>query len=196
VKFQTLAVVRHPLPRVWEAMRDNLPQLAAHLEDIESITIAERTESPGVVSLVNIWRAKPNLPEFLARHVDTAKFAWTDRALWDEAAMTCVWRIEPHVFGSYFESRGETRFEPAMGGRGTRITFSGEAEIKIGSVGQGVRKAVEGALLDGAMTFGQGIIARTFRKLAEALGAHLDADVCTTAAASPSGSLTTKREET
>jgi hypothetical protein len=174
-------------------MRDELPQLAAHLEDIESITTTERTEAPGVVSLVNIWRAKPKLPEFLARYVDATKFAWTDRALWDEATKTCIWRIEPHVFGSYFESHGETRFEPAMGGRGTRITFSGEAEIKIGNVGDGVRKVLEDTLFKGAMSFAQGIIAKNFRKMADALGAHLDAQVCAASTPLPGDAATTKR---
>ncbi len=196
MKFQTLALVRYPLPRAWNAMRDELPQLASHLEDIESITTTERTESPGVVSLVNIWRAKPKLPEFLARYVDTTKFAWTDRALWEEATKTCTWRIEPHMFGSYFESRGETRFEPAMGGRGTRITFSGEAEIKIGNVAGEVRKVLEDTLFKGAMSFAQGIIARNFRKMADALAAHLDAQVHAASTSRLGDAATTQRGKT
>ncbi len=175
MKFQTLALVRYPLPVAWNAMRDNLSQIADHLEDIESITMTERTDAPGVVSLVNVWRAKPKLPEFLARHVDATKFAWTDRAEWKEASRTCQWRIEPHVFRSYFDSHGETRFEPAMGGRGTRITFSGEADIRISTLGDGVRKVLEDTLFKGAMSFAQGIISKNFRKMADALGAYLDA---------------------
>lgn len=194
MKFQTLALVKHPLPRVWIVMRDELPQLAGHLDDIESITTTERTDAPGEVSIVNIWRAKPKLPEMLARYVDTTKFAWIDRALWHEASKTCRWRIEPQVFSSYFDSRGETRFEPAMGDRGTRITFSGEAEIKIGKVGDGVRKVLEDTLFKGAMSFVQGIISRNFRKMADALGAHLDAEVRAASSLLP-GAIKKKRKE-
>jgi hypothetical protein len=175
VKFQTLALVKYPLPRVWKAMRDELSQLARHLDDIESITTTGRTETPDTISIVNIWRAKPKLPELLARHVDTSKFAWTDYASWNEQEKICRWRIEPQVFGTYFGSSGETRFEPAMGGRGTRITFSGEAEIKISMVGDGVRKVLEDTIFKGAMGFIQGIITKNFRKMADALGKHLDA---------------------
>lgn len=192
MKFQTLALVKHPLPRVWNVMRDELPQLAGHLDDIESITTTERTDAPGEVSIVNVWRAKPKLPELLARHVDTTKFAWIDRALWHEASKTCRWRIEPQVFSSYFDSRGETRFEPAMGGRGTRITFSGEAEIKIGNDGDRLRKVLEETLFKGAMSFVQGIISRNFRKMADALGAHLDAEVRSASSPRPGGAKTKK----
>lgn len=175
MKFQTLALVKHPLPRVWKAMRDELPLLASRIDDIESITTTQRSESPGQISIVNIWRARPTLPEMLAKHVDTASLAWTDRAVWDEESKTCRWSIEPHVFSGHFECRGETRFEPAMGGRGTRITFSGEAEIKFGLFGDGVRKVLEDTLFKGAMGFVQDIISKNFRKIATALEKHLDA---------------------
>jgi hypothetical protein len=193
VKFQTLALVRHPLTRVWNAMRDELPQLVDHLEDIESITTTDRIDEPGVVSMVNIWRAKPKLPEFLVHHIDAAKFAWTDRAIWNEASKTCIWHIEPHLFGSYCEISGETRFEPAMGGLGTRTTFSIEAEIKLGAAGDGIRKVFEETLFKGATSFAQGIIAKNFRKMADALGAYLDAKDCASSAPLPGGAATTKR---
>ena len=185
MKFQTLALAKHPLPRIWGAMRDELSQLARHLDDIESITATERTESPEQILIVNIWRAKPKLPEILARHVDTTKVAWTDRAVWDEKSKICRWRIEPHVFSSYFDCRGDTRFEPAMGGRGTRITFSGEAEIKIELVGNGVQKVIEDTLLKGAMSFTQGIISKNFRKIVDALETHLDAEARSLQSGSP-----------
>jgi hypothetical protein len=62
-----------------------------------------------------------------------------------------------------------------MGGRGTRITFSGEAEITLGKSTDGVRKMLEDTLLKGVMSFAQGVIAKNFRKMADALNAHLDA---------------------
>jgi len=64
-----------------------------------------------------------------------------------------------------------------MGGRGTRITFSGEAEIKIGLVGNGVQKVLEDTLLKGVMSFIQSIISKNFRKIVDALETHLDAEV-------------------
>jgi hypothetical protein len=175
VKFQTLALVKYPLDRVWQAMRDEMPLLAKHLDDIESITQTERNDSPGQVSIVNLWRAKPKLPDILAKHVDTSKLAWTDCATWDEISHTCTWRIEPQLFSSHFNSRGQTTFEPAMGGRGTRITFSGEAEITLGKSSEGVRKMLEDTLFKGVMSFAQGVIAKNFRKMADALNTHLDA---------------------
>jgi hypothetical protein len=179
VNFQTLALIKHPLVRAWSAMRDELPQLVAHMEDIESITTTERTTSPGQVAIINIWRAKPKLPEMLARHFDTTKFAWTDHAVWDEQTKTCRWHIEPHVFSDYFKSHGETVFQPAMGGRGTRITFSGEAEMKLGPIGSGLSKMLENTLLKGAMSFVQGSISNNYRKIIEALEKHLNRETST-----------------
>lgn len=173
MKFQTLALVKHPLPRVWNAMRDELSQLAVHLDDIDSITVTDRSGTPDRLSIVNLWRAKPKLPDFLSAHIDTSKLAWTDYAVWDEQEKRCRWRIEPQVFANHFSSRGETSFTPAMGGRGTRITFTGEAEITISMVNDGVRKVLEETLFKGAMSFAHNMISKNFRKIAEALETHL-----------------------
>lgn len=175
MKFQTLTLVKYPLPRVWQTMRDEMPLLAEHLEDIESVTQTERTESPGQVAIVNLWQAKPKLPDLIAKHVDTTKFAWTDYATWDDATKICTWRIEPQLFSSLFKSQGQTHFVPAMGGRGTRITFSGEVEFSFGMATDGIQKMLEDTLLKGVMSFAQGVIAKNFRKMADALNTHLDA---------------------
>lgn len=179
MEFKTLALVKYPLPRVWQAMRDEMPRLSKHLDDIESITQTERTETPEMISIVNVWQAKPKLPDIIARHVDTSKFSWTDYAQWDERKMLCRWRIEPKAFTTHFGSSGETRFEPAMGGRGTRITFTGQAEVKISVVSDGVRKILEDTVLKSAMNFVQGVISKNFRKMADALAKHLESEAPT-----------------
>ncbi len=181
MKFQTLTIVKHPLPRVWLAMRDEMAQLAGHLDDIESITMKERTETEGIVSIANVWHAKPKLPDLIARHVDTSKFIWIDHASWDGQAHVCRWRIEPQVFSAYFSSSGETRFEPAMGGKGTRITFCGAAEIKVAKDSDGVPKILEDTIFKGAVSFIQGIIVSIFRKMADAVAKHLGAEQLTPA---------------
>jgi hypothetical protein len=61
--------------------------------------------------------------------------SWIDRNRWDGSTGICHWSIEPGAFGEHIACRGETGFAPAMGARGSRITFAGELDIKPGLLG-------------------------------------------------------------
>lgn len=174
MNFQTIVLVKHPLLPVWKAMRDDLSLLARHFDDMESITTTERKESSGSVAIVSVWKARPKLPDMIAKYVDRSKFVWTDYAVWDEATKTCRWHIEPRYFNDYFTNKGETRFEPAIGGSGTRITVVGNIEFKVAENAEGMRKVLEGTLFKGAMALAQRMITENFRKLGDALKIHLD----------------------
>lgn len=128
--FRCLVGLRHPADRVAPAIRDRLADIAPDLDDVERINIVERQEQPdGGLLLVNEWRISPKLPAALQNYVTPDMLGWLDRAEWSADATLCRWRIEPYFMPEAIRCSGETRFEPAMGGRGARVTFEGTLDV-------------------------------------------------------------------
>jgi hypothetical protein len=172
--FSTVSIVKHPIDRVWTVMRDDLADLADLMDDIESIHVELREEGPPIFKIVNVWTAHPRLPESVVRYLGSETFSWTDRAEWNEKRMECLWSIEPHRFRDRIRCVGATRFSPAMGGRGTRVVFSGEIEWNSQNL-PGLPSMLEEAVYAGAEALVKSLIPKNFRKITDAIAAHLDA---------------------
>ena len=135
-RFRSVLVLKRSQQELWTTIRDHLPQFAANVADIDEIREIERRIDPdGAVCIVNQWRVRQQLPAALSPVLKVDRFTWLDRNRWDQSSGTCHWSIEPAVFGEHIACRGETGFAPAMGGRGTRVTFAGELDINPGLLG-------------------------------------------------------------
>ena len=171
MKFKSVALIRHSVNATWIAMRDDLTDVAKLLDDVDSVRTEERTtQEDGVVRVVNVWRAAPKLPTAIARHVTPEMLTWTDTATWRDMEQICTWVIVPHYDVGGVRCEGSTRFEPAMGGSGTRLTLEGDLDWT------GLSASGEfGALLSrGAGSVVMQIIPRVFQKLASALTQYLE----------------------
>lgn len=172
--FHCLVGVRQPLDRVAAAIRDRLPDIAPDLDDVEGIRTVARTEhADGGVALVNEWRVNPKLPAALRAHVTPDMLGWLDHADWSADLTRCRWRIEPYFMAGAIRCAGETWFEPAMGGRGTRAIFDGSLDIDpsaLSNIPAAWRRPASAAveLLIGTL------IPKNFRKTADAATALLD----------------------
>ncbi len=167
--FKAVTVVRHPPSLVWETVRDRLPELVPYMGDVAAIVTISRVEpAPGIVRLVNRWTAKPPIPQALAGVIRPEMLGWTDYAEWRTAQGTCGWRIEPGFFPDRIKCAGQARYESAMAGRGTRVTFEGNLEIAAagGFLAGPVSGAIEG--------FVSGLIPRNAQNLYRAVGRFLD----------------------
>lgn len=174
MKFNTVSMVKHPLEQVWNLMRDDLPKLADHMEDIESIRVESSRQGEGVHQLVNIWQASVQLPFDVASHLGADLFCWTDHAEWHEAEHQCRWRIEHKRFGEHFDCAGVTQFQRAMGGRGTRVTFSGSIELRLSNMPK-VLGMLEDPTLKMVESMISKLIPKNFQKIASAVDSHLSA---------------------
>ena len=174
MKFNTVSVVKHPLENVWNLMRDNLPKLADHMEDIESIRVESSCQCDDVYQIINVWQARVRLPFDAASHMGDELFSWTDHAEWHEAEHQCRWRIEHKRFGKSFDCAGVTDFQPAMGGRGTRITFSGAIELSLSNVPKmlGILEDPTLKVVESMLTK---LIPKNFQKITTAIDRHLSA---------------------
>ncbi|HEV3408697.1 MAG TPA: hypothetical protein VG095_00250 [Chthoniobacterales bacterium] len=166
METRTVSVVKHPLEVVWSAMRDRLPEIAAGVEDVARVELKHRGErEDGSVEVEYVWHACPKIPAVIANHVRPEMLRWEDRALWRAHDHTCTWEIEPHAFAETIQCHGSPSYEPAMGGRGTRITFTNNFAV--------VRQ-LENPLLAIAEPLLRGLIPKNFQKVVGSLATLLD----------------------
>ncbi len=166
--FRDLVVIKQPLERVWTTVRDRLPDLAAQLDDVERIVVLEREPiGPGRLRLVNEWHSGQKIPKLLQNRLGAAAVSWIDRNQWDDSTHVCTWAIEPSLFPEHIRCAGSTSYAPAMGGRGTRITFAGDFELAPGAL-----KGLAGPLEQPATAFVESIVTvfipRNLRKVMDA----------------------------
>jgi hypothetical protein len=154
-------------------IRDRMPELAGHLEDVERVTVLSRRELPHGVRLVNEWRAKPSLPISLKPLTGKDVLIWLDHAEWDEKKMQCRWRIEPEFLSGRMHCNGMTCYEPAIGGKGCRITFEGQLDLEGGAL-RGLGKLLEGSISPLVEAIITTVIPRNFRRTVEAACRVLD----------------------
>ncbi|MDP3591402.1 hypothetical protein [Phenylobacterium sp.] len=128
--FRCLVGLKHPPQRVAAGVRDMMDQVAPALDQVEKIAAVTRVDRPdGGCALVNEWRVSPTLPATLNGLVTPDMLGWLDHAEWSSDLALCTWRIEPYFMAQAINCHGTTRFEPAMGGRGTRAVFEGKLDI-------------------------------------------------------------------
>lgn len=172
MQFKTVDLVKHGKEKVWATMRDDLSKLAEMMEDIESITETERTESPPVVHLVNIWKSALKIPQSIKMIIGSETLVWTDRGNWNNETHICEWTIEFLNLHDSVECRGTTVFEPALGGKGTKITFSGNLEWNSQKLA-----GIAGFFGETVMLMAEDIIdyaiQKNFRKIADTTGKYL-----------------------
>lgn len=161
-------MVKYPQEDVWAAVRDRLPEMVPYLDDVKSITQEYRLQNPDSVELINIWQADIDLPAKVKSIIDVDKLKWTDSAEWIESKQQCLWVIEPHFFKGRIDCTGSTRFEPAIGGRGTRITFAGELGIDVSNI-PGIPAFMEPAATKTVESLITTVIPKNFRKITDAL---------------------------
>ena len=174
MNIKTVCVIKHPIESVWFTMRDELPNLINLLEDIESITVQlYKNKNSAITEVVNVWAASPKLPKVLSKKLDPKMFIWTDYAKWNNDKLECVWRIVPHHFSDKANCAGSTKFENALGGRGTKVTFSGNIDWN-NQNHAGLSGILEDAVRKGIEVFVQSLIPKNFRKITGAVSTHLD----------------------
>lgn len=179
MNFKTISIIKFPVELSWITMMNKLPEIAKDVTDLESITEVERKQlDEDSVKIINIWIAKPNLPALVVKYINRNMLTWTDTANWNESKKCIDWEIRSHHFYEEMHCKGSTSFEPAMGGKGCRITFSGSLEWKgkvlslgLGILDNTISKAVESVLTQ--------MIPSNFRKITEVMGRYMEKNMVT-----------------
>lgn len=181
-KFKTIVVVTQPRAAVWSAIRDRLPELVPYLDDVRAIERETSSVEPnGTAHLVNRWIADVAIPEALRKFFSAEKLAWLDRAEWSLDEYVCRWSVEPVFLKHQIACSGVTRYEAAIGGRGTRVTFEGQ--LRFDAERSSVPHVLRGSVCVAVETFLGTLIPKNFQKLGRAVQAHLQAETGGTSAA-------------
>ncbi len=174
--FKSIVVVNHPVDLVWVTVRDRLPEIAAMLDDVNSVTVVEHEDArDGVVRQVNRWRSRTKIPEMLAKVVEADDLGWLDRAEWSEKDRCCRWTIEPSFLPGSIRCEGASTYAPAMGGRGARVTFEGTLDIDMAG-----QAALSGALARPLSAVAESVVSnlipKNFRKTLEAAASLIEGE--------------------
>jgi len=172
--FKSVSILKHPVDIAWNTMLNAMPEIGERVDELESITETERyTDEKGAIKVVSIWKAKPKLPDLVMKYIKPEMLVWDDTAVWLPSERKIEWEIKSHHFHEQMQCHGTTTFEPAMGGKGCRLTFFGSLQWngKIVSSGLGfvdhtITKAAEGVLTQ--------IIPSNFRKITDALEGQIN----------------------
>jgi len=171
VNLRRMVMLRVPPERVWSAMRDDLPSIASWMKGIESVTRLEHAgDAEGVVSTVHEWRASAGLPSGMGRFVEDGALTWVERASWHEGRLESRWTVESRLLAGSLSGSGSTRLEPAMGGRGSRMSFEISASLGPGALGPLGQGRLKGGLEDAAAT----LLAKTLQDLGAAVEVFLN----------------------
>ncbi|MET0180169.1 MAG: hypothetical protein ABW194_06755 [Novosphingobium sp.] len=165
-EFSALVVVRTPPERLFATMRDRLPELVATLSDIEKVDPLERRDEDDALLVVNRWHARQTIPKLLQQRLGRSRIDWLDTARWIEPRQVCTWEIAPSLGDGALTCAGETTFEPAMGGRGTRARFAGRLDIAPDYLA-GVAGSFHGPVRALVETIATTLIPANFRAMAE-----------------------------
>jgi hypothetical protein len=163
---QTLLLMQ-PQAALIDALCEHTCDLAVELAHVQSARLVERHVGvDGVITLVQHWRALAGVPQLLRPHLEDGLQDWTLTIQRSPGASQCRWHAESAAVQVPGRCQGTLDFQPAAGGRGTRI----ELRFEFQAAHEGLR-TIFGTLL-----------ARHWRALAEAAARRVAAS-----AAAPAG---------
>ena len=131
--FVTSDIIDHPRDVVFAAFRDRLPEVAALIPDIKSITVISREEVDGNTRLHNLWRAEREIPRALRKFLSPDMLKWDDYAEYQPTENRCTWRIELPAFSGAVNCSGYNHYKDLGGGR-TELEMHGELSLDLGKV--------------------------------------------------------------
>ncbi len=144
MRVEADAVVPFSRERTFLAYRDEMPEFVRFLPNVKRIDVEARAETPGEVSLRNVWHGGGEVPAAFRAVVSEDVLSWTDHARWRAAEWLCEWRLETHALSEAVRCDGTTRFVELSGDR-TRVEIRGELAIDLGRV-RGVPSFLAGSL--------------------------------------------------
>jgi len=113
MNFEQIEPISHPIQRVYEALRDQTPELGAYLPQITSITEIEREpEVDGITRVVCKWQANDkSAPAAVRPFLSPKMLSWLDHAQWVDGEHLVHWRLQPATNETLFDCGGTNRVE-------------------------------------------------------------------------------------
>ena len=131
--FVTSDIINHPPDVVLAAFRDRLPEVAALIPDIKSITVISREEVGNTTKLHNLWEANREIPKALSKFLSPDMLKWDDYAEYFPGESRCTWRIELPAFSGAVDCFGSNHYKDLGDGR-TELEMTGSLSLDLSKV--------------------------------------------------------------
>jgi uncharacterized protein YndB with AHSA1/START domain len=171
MQFSIKDAIPFPRERVFSAQRDQMSELAAYLNDIESITVKEREDDGHISKLVNLWIAGgTDIPAAARAFVKPEMLRWTDYATWNQEEWTCDWNLVLGFLQEAVSVSGTTSF--AEVNDRTTVTIAGDITIKADKI-PGVPRFMAGKIGPVVEKFVINLIRPNLKKTNEGIRSYL-----------------------
>jgi hypothetical protein len=119
LRIETEDWIDRPADEIYPLVRDEMVKVLPHLPDVESVVQQSyERESETRVRIVNLWKAKGQIPGPASKFLPADILTWTDRALWKDDEYCVDFELE----GFGYNATGTNFFEPHDGGTRLRVT--------------------------------------------------------------------------
>jgi hypothetical protein len=170
MSISRIVLIRQPVDLVWRAMQDELGKIATFMPAVAAIRCVQKTkDADGRVHTIHEWHAAAGLPAAIESRTNGEALKWMERAEWDASASETKWQVESQLLGPSLTGSGVTRFERAMGGQGTRVSFTVDAQLK----GDALGPLGELKWTGGLATAATAVLAKTLQDLCVATESYL-----------------------
>jgi len=172
MKFDVRDTLDHPRQLVWDTYRDELPDLAGYLPNIDRIENLSRDEGDGdVVKLENEWHAKGDIPSVAKRFIKPEMLRWQEEVVWDQGRWICSWKIKPAFFTQHINVEGHSTYTEVGVGR-CDLRIEGVIEVDVRGV-RGVPRLLAGTVNKAVEKLVAKLILPNMRRLNKSLGTYL-----------------------
>ena len=113
MKLSILTEIPHSADACYQAMRDEMPDLAKFMPNVDKIDVVDRVEQADGIKLTNRWHAaSTEIPALARPFIDSDRVFWLDHAFWHAAAHRCSWQLELGFLTERVRCEGQTIFTP------------------------------------------------------------------------------------
>jgi hypothetical protein len=172
MRIHSESSIHHPLDLVYNAYRDNLPEIAPYTPDVKEIVVHSREVTDVGIKLHNEWRAERDLPKLVEKFVTPDMLRWDDFAEWNDNEKHVNWMLRIPAFPDQVKCVGRNAFFADGEGR-TRVLLTGDLEINLKKV-PGVPRIMAGRIAPMVEAFIVKLITPNLEKVNTSLERYLD----------------------
>jgi hypothetical protein len=110
MELESKTVVKAPLEKVYDLVKNKLPEIVPYLPNVDKIEVLEKNEDGSKTHLVNKWYAKAEVPGVVKSFIKPELFCWKDVASWDDDSHSVNYSLESYLANDLFDANGKNSF--------------------------------------------------------------------------------------
>lgn len=128
MELESKTVVNAPLEKVYDLVKNQLPDIVPYLPNVDKIEVMEKSEDGSKTHLINKWYAKADVPGIVKSFIKPEIFCWKDDANWDDDSHSVDYSLESFLANDLFDAKGKNSFTSVDENK-TELTISCKVTI-------------------------------------------------------------------